>query len=306
MKRRSFIHTGAGLLLAPALLAGCQQGAATRAPRRLERFGLQLSTVTPLLLADFEGTLETVAQIGYPQVEFSAMGFLGRSPEQVRRMLAANGLEAPVGRITPRLPENFFSLSRPDAMKVFQERGQLSFLLDNVSASLDAAAALGQKTLVLPALMPDHFRSLDQVKRNIEVMNQAGELCARQGVVFGYHNHNWELAPLEGTVPYELMIEQTSPDQVTFQLDAYWIAKGGGSLSDYLSRYAGRFSSCHMKDIDAQGDFADVGDGEIDFPRFTREAIAQGAEYFFVERDNPPDPAASIRRSYAYLKQMTY
>jgi sugar phosphate isomerase/epimerase len=304
MKRRSILKAGAAL--APGLLAACQLAATTAPPRRLERFGLQLSTVTPLMLADFEGTLETVAEIGYPEVEFSAMGFLGRSPAQVRKLLADNGLDAPVGRITPRLPEDFFSLSRPDAMKVFRERGQLKYLLDNVAQSLEAATALGQKTLVLPALMPDHFRSLDQVQRNIEVMNQAGELCARQGVVFGYHNHSWELAPLEGTVPYDLMIEQTDSDQVTYQLDAYWIAKGGGDLSDYLSRYPGRFSSCHMKDIDKDGDFADVGDGEIDFPRFTSEAVAQGAQYFFVERDNPPDPASSIRRSYAYLKQMTY
>ena len=48
------------------------------------------------------------------------------------------------------------------------------------------------------------------------------------------------------------------------------------------------------------------GDGEIDFPAFTRKAIAQGAKHFFVERDNPPAPEQSIERSYAYLNQMTF
>ena len=61
-----------------------------------------------------------------------------------------------------------------------------------------------------------------------------------------------------------------------------------------------------MKDIDGSGDFADVGDGLIDFPRFTREALAQGAKYFFVERDNPPEPQQSIQRSYDFLQQMTF
>ena len=89
------------------------------------------------------------------------------------------------------------------------------------------------------------------------------------------------------------------------QLDAYWIRKGGGDLFDYLSRYPGRFPTVHLKDIDAEGDFADVGHGLIDFPRFIAAAQAAGTRHCFVERDNPPDPAGSIRRSFAYLNQLT-
>jgi len=155
-------------------------------------------------------------------------------------------------------------------------------------------------------LTPDQFQSLEQVKTNLALLQQAGELCAAEGLQFGYHNHAWELAPLDGVVPYDLMLEETDPAQVTFQLDAYWIRKGGGDLADYLTRFAGRFSSCHMKDIDAEGDFADVGDGLIDFAKFTRAALAQGATHFFVERDNPPEPLRSIERSYSYLRDMKF
>jgi sugar phosphate isomerase/epimerase len=144
------------------------------------------------------------------------------------------------------------------------------------------------------------------VERTIHLFGRAGALCAREGLQFGYHNHDWELTPIEGVVPYDLLLERTDPEQVTFQLDAYWIRKGGGDLFDYLQRFPGRFSSCHMKDIDDAGDFADVGDGNIDFPRFTREAMETGARYFFVERDNPPDPLASAKRSYEYLRRMTF
>ena len=57
--------------------------------------------------------------------------------------------------------------------------------------------------------------------------------------------------------------------------------------------------------MDEIKDFADVGHGVLDMPRFVNEATTAGAEYFFVERDNPPDPASSMRRSYAYLRKMT-
>lgn len=313
MHRRRVLQAGVGALLLPTLagLSGCQTQAKTvvnarPSGQKLDAFGLQLSTVTPLMLADFEGTLASVAEVGYKQVEFSAMGFLGRPVGLIEKLLADNGLSAPVGRVTPKLPEGFFSLSQDQAMAVFRERGHPDHLLENVSHSLDSAVALGQKYLVLPALMPDTFATLDDVKRNIDVISAAGELCAKSGVQFGYHNHNWEFVTVDGVVPYELMLSETDPQQVTFQLDVYWVEKAGASPADLLSRHAGRFVTVHMKDIAADGDFADVGSGEIDFPAFTRQAFDQGARYFFVERDSPPDPASSIRNSYAYLSQMIF
>ena len=307
MQRRRFLElaTGAltgGTLLNPVLAAGSEG----KQMNTLESFGLQLSTVTSLMLADFEGTLARVAEIGYQQVEFSAMGFLGRPVERVESLLAANGLTAPVGRVTPRLPEGFYELPREEAMRVYRASGGVENLSENVKHSLDGALALGQKYLNLPGLGRDDFGSIDQVRNNIERLLEAGEICAREGVLFGYHNHSWELQPLAGVIPYELMLSDTDPELLAFQMDAYWIVKGGGDLHDYLTRHAGRFPSCHLKDIDADGDFADVGSGEIDFPAFVRHALDQGTDHFFVERDNPPEPAQSIQRSFAYLKTMRF
>ena len=315
MQRREFVKAGAGAVAMLSAMSACTPKSQSRAAatnstvegsQRLAKIGLQLSTVTTLMLRDFEGTLKWVAGIGYDQVEFSALGFLGRDTTAVRKLLAELNLEAPQGRVSPVLPSDFMGLPRDKQMAVYRERARPEYLLDNVAYSLEAATELGQRYLILPAMMPDSFQSLKQVTQNIELINQAGEMCHKQGVVFGYHNHNWEFSPLEGVIPYDLMLESTDPESVTFQLDAYWVAKAGGDLSQYIAQFPGRFSSCHMKDIDSAGDFADVGDGLIDFPRFTRQALAAGSQYFFVERDNPPNPAESIQRSYTYLRQMTF
>lgn len=310
MRRRELLRLGGAALVPTALLARGRAAAAEPAMqpsgRRLTNFGLQLSTVNRLLAQDFEGTLREVAQIGYPLVEFSAMGLLGRPAEHVKQLMAEIGLEAPIGRVSPKLPANVMQMPREEAMRVFAERGQAKYLVENVQHALKDAQAFGQKVVNLPAMPPTEFGSLDQVKTTIAAINAAGEVCAAQGVQFGYHNHDWELTPIDGVIPYDLMIEQTDPANVSFQLDTYWIVKAGGNLSDYLSRYPGRFNSCHLKDIDERGDFEDVGHGSIDFPRFVAEAEAAGAGYFFVERDNPPDPAKAIRRSYEYVRNMTY
>ena len=184
MRRRDLLKLTAGALLPVTLPAfgGTSTGeAAIRAgARQLTNFGLQLSTVGRLMAQDFEGTLRNVAEIGYPLVEFSAMGSLGRPIETVQRILAETGLKAPVGRVSPRLPENFLRMPREEMMRVFAERGQAKYLVENVTRTLDDAHALEQKVINLPALLPAEFESLDQVKRNIETTRvMARRSCPR-------------------------------------------------------------------------------------------------------------------------------
>ncbi len=312
MRRRELIQW---LAAAPTigLLQGCDTGAAatretvmTPDPRVLQKFGLQLSTITPMLMADFEGTLARVAEIGYQQVEFSALGFLGRPIATVSQLLADSNLEAPVGRISPKLPEGFANLPREEQRAAFRTLAGPEHLLANVEYGLEAARELGQRHLVLPALMPDNFATASGVEASIDLLRRAGEVCARAGIQFGYHNHNWEFGEVDGIVPYDLMLERIEPELMAFQLDVYWVTKGGRDPLHYLSNYPGRFPSSHLKDITSEGDFEDVGYGEIDMPEFVRAAEDSGTEYFFVERDNPPEPMRTAERTHAFLKQMRY
>ena len=303
MDRRDFLKASAGSLLMAGATAARAQVAGSR---RLEKIGLQLSTVTALMLTDFEGTLREVADIGYQQVEFSAGGFLGRDVSQVQALLGELNLEAPQGRVAMTRPEGYENLSREELRALARARTSPDVFMERVERSLEDAVVLGQESLIFPVLGADDFASMDDLERVVALFNRAGAVCKAQGMTFGFHNHAAEFVPVDGVIPYDFLIEHTDPQLVTFQLDAYWMTKGGGDLSEYLERYPGRFSSCHMKDIDDSGDFADVGAGMIDFPRFTREAIAAGSKYFFVERDRPPYPSESIRRSYAYLEQMRF
>ncbi len=312
MKRRDLL-AAAPLSALGLLMSGCAQeepaaanGEVDMGGRKLIDFGLQLSTITPLLIVDFEGTLAKVAQIGYRQVEFSAMGFLGRPVARVAELLEANGLKAPVGRISPELPREFATLPREQQMAAFRERAGPDYLLDNIRHALQAAAVLDQKHLVLPALMPQHFASRSEVENSIQLLRQAGELCAEAGVQFGYHNHDWEFKSVDGVVPYDLMLETIEPELMSYQIDVYWVTKAERDPIDYLTRHAGRFPTCHLKDIDENGDFEDVGYGTINFPQLVAAAMDAGTQYYFVERDRPPAPLRTAERAYAYLQQMTY
>lgn len=313
MRRRELVRFISQAMILPGALTACQTAAPGKAYKANEplQFGLQLSTLNTLFAQDFEATLAAVADIGYRQVEFSAMGLMGNDPARVKEMLDAKQLSAPVGRVSPPLPAEFFKQSQEEMRAAFMQLSAPERFLDNIRYSLEQAEFFQQKYLNLPALAPKTFADIEGVLRNIDLLNRAGELCAAQGVLFGYHNHNWEFTPVTDSqgkkvVPYELMLEKTDANTVAYQLDSYWVVKAGVNLIDTLRRYPGRFSSCHLKDIDKAGAMADVGEGEIDFPEFVQVAKQSGARYFFVERDNPPEPMSTARTSFTNLSNMVF
>ena len=278
----------------------------SRSKEKLAKIGLQLSTITASLAEDFPGTLKKVAEIGYQQVEFSALGLLGRDPLEVKDLLQSNKLEAPVGRVSFDVPSNFMSMSREDQVKIFGSQGSMDSLKARIKKSVEECKALNQKWLIIPAIMPHTFSDMDQIKQMISLLGDMSAYCQDEGVTLGYHNHNWEFNEVDGSIPYFMMLDQLDPSAFTFQLDTYWVRKANQSLDDLLANHSGRFTTCHLKDINVDGDFEDVGHGEIDFAQFLKDALAQGSQYFFVERDTSPDPMESIRRSYDFLLDLEF
>ena len=215
--------------------------------------------------------------IGYRHVEFA--GYFGHSASELRLILDDMGLTAPAAHVSPvDMAEN------PDAV-------------------IESALTLGHRYLVLPWLPLESRATLDDYYRVAEQINAWGEACDRAGLRFAYHNHDFEFELADGRVPYDVLLDETDPALVEFELDLYWIRAGGRSELEYFERYPGRFTLWHVKDMDTQGGMIDVGDGVIDFASlFDRDD--SGVRYAFVEHDNPPDPESTIRRSYAALAQI--
>ena len=276
--RRHFLKLSAGAALG-GLYALDSGGSSFAAARGLDRIGVQLYTVRGLMAEDFAGTLEAVAEVGYDEVEFA--GYFDHDPSEVRVLLDRVGLAAPAAHL-------------PKA--VFAER------LEEV---IVAAEVIGHRYLVLPWLAPDERQTIAQYEDLASFANRIGATCRDAGLAFGYHNHDFELEPIGGKVPLDLLLEETDPELVTFELDLYWVTKGGGDPLDYIDRYPGRFRLCHVKDMAPDGTMVDVGSGAIDFAAIFAAAETAGLEHYFVEHDEPTDPIESITRSYRHLDSLT-
>ncbi len=239
--------------------------------------GLQLYTIRRLMRDDVPSSLALVAGIGYRHVEFA--GYYDYPASELRHMLDDLGLAAPAAHV-----------SQAD-------------MTDNLDGAIESALIMGHRYLVVPAINPESRASLDGYYRMAEQFNAWGEACNGAGLRFAYHNHAFEFESADGQVPYDVLLDETDPALVEFELDLYWIRAGGRSELDYFERYPGRFTLWHVKDMDTEGEMADVGDGVIDFAALL-DRDDTGVRYAFVERDDSPDPDSTIRRSYSALAQM--
>lgn len=272
--RRAFVTTACGATLVSLV------GPRGAARRRLGRIGLQLYTVRHALEKDFEGTIARVAATGYKEVELA--GYFGRAPRDLRALLDHHGLSAPSAHV--------------------------SLAPDQWRAALEAAPIVGHRYLVIAWIPPEERRTLDDYKRAAERLTRAAADAHAAGLRFAYHNHDFEFQPLEGQLPYDVLLAGTDPTLVQLEMDLYWTVKGGQDPLAYFARWPGRFPMVHVKDGGPPPErrIVDVGSGTIDFRRIFAHADQAGIRHYFVEHDEPSDPFASIRASYGYLKRLEF
>jgi len=237
--------------------------------------GIQLYTLRAAMAENIAGTLKRVAAIGYAELEFA--GYFGKRPSEIRRMVADLGMTAPSSHI--------------DALAARNEPLPL----------IDGALEAGHKFLVIAWTRPETRKTLDDWKAWADVCNRFAAECHKAGLRFCYHNHNFEFQPVEGQLPYDLLLARTDPALVQFELDLYWAKLAGADLGTLLSQHRGRIPMCHVKDMSASGAMADVGQGTIDFKAlFARPDIAPFEHYFF-ENDDAKSPFESAEISYKAL-----
>ena len=279
--RRNFLAT----LGVAAFGIASRDGAATEilaSSKKIKRVGVQLYSVRDMMKADLPGTLAQVAGIGYKEVEFA--GYFGRTPTQIRELLKRNKLSSP----SSHLP--FESLQ------------------SGWQKQLDDAKAVGHEWVTIAWIPEEKRRTLDDWKSHAAAFNRAGEQAKAAGLRFAYHNHDFEIRPVEGTRPLDLLLSSTDPKLVDFELDLYWVVFGGGSPLDFFNRYPKRFKMVHVKDSAGPPDnkMVDVGQGKIDFRSIFAQSEKAGIKHYFVEHDQPADPIATLRNSYNYLHALNF
>lgn len=290
MDRSTFLKLTAGSSLGMAAhLTGCGEPPRQDAPegdlpstggRSISVLGIQLYTVRSLMAQDVAGTLRRVSEAGYGEVEFA--GYFDRPPEVIRGEMDDLGLQG----VSAHVP--------------------IEALRSDFEGVVSAAKVLGHQYVVVPFLAQEERTSAEDYRRIAGELDRLGERCGAAGLTLGYHNHDFELAELDGSRGLDLLLEGTDPSLVVFEIDLFWARTGGVDPAEYVRRWPGRFKLCHVKDMDANGDMVDVGDGVMDWAQILGAATDVGVEHFFVEHDQPADPMGTARRSHDFLARLTF
>ena len=267
--RRRFIKLGAAVMGAASLPGGLAFATSKAAPQ----VGLQLYTLRDMMAVSVPATLKLVAAVGYKEVEFA--GYFGHKAAEIKSLLKQEGLSSPSSHIM---------------LKLFES---------NTSAMIDEALEIGQKYIVIPYLMPDERGTdIDTYKRLAARLNVMGEACKKAGLKLAYHNHDFEFEVRNGQLPYDVLLNETDADLMSMEMDLYWMFKAKQDPLAYFKQYPGRFKLWHVKDMDKEGNFADVGTGTIDFKSIFAQAKLAGLEHKYVERDFTPDTLKTIVQGY--------
>ncbi|MET8329507.1 sugar phosphate isomerase/epimerase [Streptomyces sp. NPDC005181] len=281
--RRAFLGTAlgaaaaAGLGTVPASATG--SGRCRRIPP--SGIGMHLYTMRTTLATDFRGTLERLAEIGYATVGVS--GRHGNSAADIRRMLDETRLKA-----------------------VLEHVGYDIVRGAGLPQALEDIHTLGGKWIVVPSL-PGSLHSPAGYREAAGEFNKAGLAARESGLKLLYHNHGTDHQVVDGVSLYDILLAETDPELVGFELDLYWAANGGVSApGELFVRHPRRFPALHVKDMAPDGDFADVGSGVLDFPAMFDTARQGGVKQWLVEHDSPADPFASALTSYTYLSRLRY
>jgi sugar phosphate isomerase/epimerase len=242
-------------------------------------------------LGAFE-TLRKVNAIGYNAVEVSQIPMTADNVAELNRAQRELGVDIAALSVAMETPKGMPA----DSLK------------DHFDKIVEDAKRLDTKLLRIGMLPFPAMKSISAVIDFAKQANEYAERLAEQGLGLYYHNHHIEFAKFDGKYMLDIIAENSPA--MGMEIDVHWVQRGGLDPVRTLEKYAGRTAMVHLKDYrigelpessfglleagDVAGfmadfknvvQFAEVGEGNLDFPAIIPAAEAAGAQYLLVEQD---------------------
>ena len=253
--------------------------------------GLQLYSLRADFTRNVPSALDKVKSFGIKYVETA--GTYGLSPTKFKEMLKRNGLEP----VSGHFPYDSY-------------RDQL----DTVVAE---AKVLGLKYAGNAWITHKDTFDEREARDAAAVFNRAGKALKAEGIKFFYHVHGFEFQPYKDGTLLDLLMKETDPDLVRYQMDVFWIVFPGQDPIKLLEKYKGRWELMHLKDMkkglqtgeltgktDVTNDVT-LGTGQMNWPAILKAAKRSGVKWYFIE-DESPTAADQVPQSLKFLQTVKY
>ena len=269
LKSTAMLSAGAALLSVPA------------AAMPVQNIGIQLYSVRKDMLADATGTLKKLAAIGYKNLESAGSekgSYYGLQPKEMKKIASDLGMKLLSGHV---------------------------HIGSDWQKTVDEAAEAGQ-TYLICSTMPSNGQTVSNYKHCADIFNQSAEVAHKSNLIFGYHNHEYEFEKENGQVLYDVLLTETDPTKVKFEMDLGWLIVTGNDATAYFNKYPGRFPLWHLKDMNKKEKHStEFGKGDIDLKALLAQAKKAGMKNYFVEQEEYTlAPLEAMQYDLDYLKKL--
>ena len=231
---------------------------------------------------DIAATLKKVRQIGYEAVQLSALGPI--DTHELKKILDGEGLTVCATHI------------------------EYSQMRDETQSVIDEHKFLECKFVAIGGLPPECRMGIDGYRKFAREASQVAEKLKEGGLIFGYHNHSFELEKFDGKTALDVLLEESNPEVFTAEIDTYWIQHGGGDPAEWIRKVKGRIPLVHFKDMgvcDGKQVMAEVGEGNLNWDAILKACKSSQVLWYIVEQDTcQRDPFDSLAISLTNLRKM--
>jgi sugar phosphate isomerase/epimerase len=250
--------------------------------------GIVSYTFRKTFATDMPMTLDYIKSLGIEDIEFSNL--FNQSANDIRTMIDRRGIRC-----------SSFGVSFDDITKN----------RDNV---IENAKTLGASYVRLAWVPHDGPWDLATAKQTAALFNEIGKDIKAHGLTFIYHNHGYEFQPYEKGTLYDVLMKETNPDYVSYELDILWAQFPGQDPAALIKKYPKRFRAMHVKDL-KKGIIGDLGGktptendvilgtGQMDLKKILKAAKKSSIEHFYIEDEND-NSWNQVPLSIAYLKSL--
>ena len=191
-------------------------------------FGTDAATI-----ARTEEVLGRLREMGYRNVEPFTLS--GLTAEQYRALLDKYRLKASARHVDVGTPQNPADIDQ--------------ILRDNRTLGIKYFGS--GSTPIFPPVYTTEAEWIAYA----EYLDELGAVARRHGQTLMVHNHDIEFETVfGGRTVFDILMANTKPKNVVFQLDLYWATNGGGidNPIDVIERYGNRIKLFHVKDMAAR------------------------------------------------------
>ncbi|HLO81193.1 MAG TPA: sugar phosphate isomerase/epimerase [Chitinophagaceae bacterium] len=274
------------LLLLVAVVMGTQAQKKTKP----DHLGMVSYTFRNSFAKNFTATLDTIQSFGINNIEFSNL--FGQTPEKIRAELDARGMFC-----------TSYGVSYDDALNKTQDVGRIAKILGAEFVRVAWVPHTGEFTKELAEKTAKDFNTI------------GATLKKDFGLTFCYHNHGYEFGGVGNGTLFDLIVQQTDPKKVSYEMDILWVHIADVDPASLLNKYPDRFRLMHVKDLkkgtqhnqqgktDPANDVT-LGTGEIDIPAVIKAARKSKLKYYYIE-DESPSATQQVPESIKYLKKLS-